>query len=123
MKQFDLEKAIAGEPVVTRNGSPVRILCTDRVGDQYPIVALIRDDNYDTIVSYTKEGFIHLDKEAANDLFMAPKKKDGWINICITEDGYADMYDTTIYVSKEKALQNRDTTEEYVCTTKVEWEE
>lgn len=58
MKQFDLEKAIAGEPVVTRNGSPVRILCTDRVGDQYPIVAL-----------------------------------------------------------------NRDTAEEYVCTTKVEWEE
>lgn len=122
MKQFDLEKAIAGEPVVTRNGSPVRILCTDRVGDQYPIVALIRDDNYDTIVSYTKEGFIHLDKEAANDLFMATKKKEGWINVYITEDGYAEI-NATIYLSKEKALQNRRSGFLGACTTKIEWEE
>lgn len=123
MKQFDLEKAIAGEPVVTRNGAPVRIICTDKEGDEFPIVALLKGDNCDMITTYTKDGHCLSDRETADDLFMAPKKKDGWVNICITEDGYAEVYDTTIYVSKEKAIQNRDTAEGYVCTTKVEWEE
>ena len=46
MKQFSLEEYLKNpdRKVVTRNGLPVRIICTDRK-DKWPIVALVTDDN------------------------------------------------------------------------------
>ena len=59
MKQFNLKSYIANpRKVVTRDGRKVRIICTDREGSMYPIVALITDDGIglEILVTYTKDG-------------------------------------------------------------------
>lgn len=40
----------------TRVGHPVRILCTDRVDDEYPIVGLFRHDSVEKLICWTNEG-------------------------------------------------------------------
>lgn len=71
---FDLERAKAGDPVETRGGNKVRILCFDRKGN-YPIVALIDDDDSEAeeIESFTLEGTHALGCVTNFDLVMAPK--------------------------------------------------
>lgn len=41
MKEFDLEKAKAGEPIVTRDGRPARLL-GEREHPNYPIIAVVK---------------------------------------------------------------------------------
>ena len=55
---FDLKKALSGDyKVVTKSGRPVRILCTDRKESDYPIVALVEDEEgYEIAEGYTLEG-------------------------------------------------------------------
>lgn len=56
LKPFDLEAAKAGKPVCTRDGRKARIICWDKKGN-YPIVALIQDnENSEHIEYYTENG-------------------------------------------------------------------
>ena len=43
MKQFNLDefKKNPNRKVVTRSGLPVRVICTDKMGE-YPVVALVK---------------------------------------------------------------------------------
>jgi hypothetical protein len=51
---FSLDRYIPGKTkVVTRDGRDVRILCTDRNNDAYPIVTLL---NNEVFGSYTRKG-------------------------------------------------------------------
>lgn len=81
MVQFNLEEYLKNpnRKVVTRNGLNVRILCTDR-NSIYPIVALIGNNCH--INTYLENG-----KDSSNlinlDLFFAPEKHEGWVNVCI----------------------------------------
>lgn len=53
MKKFDFKMCAAGHPVVTKAGLKVRILCTDRVGANPPIVALVgEEENISTFDKY-----------------------------------------------------------------------
>ena len=83
MKPFDLEKAKAGAPVITRNGSAARIICFNRAdADNYPLVALLHlGEGIERVTTHTDQG--HYCKEPGNncDLFMAPVKREGWVNI------------------------------------------
>lgn len=57
MKQFDLEAAKRGAAVCTAYGLPVRILCFDRKGGNFPIIALIDDtDSSESFATFTEEG-------------------------------------------------------------------
>ena len=57
MKPFDLEAAKAGAPVCTENGIPVRILCFDRKGSEFPIIALKDNtDSHESFSTFTKRG-------------------------------------------------------------------
>lgn len=56
MKEFDLEKAKAGAELCTRKGLPARIICYDRVEEDYPIVALTLIDGFEDPDCYTKDG-------------------------------------------------------------------
>lgn len=69
---FDIERAKRGDKVVTRDGSDVRIVCFDALGE-YPVVALVKHfDDYETVTSYTAKGkFWTTDRESNNDLMMA----------------------------------------------------
>lgn len=74
MKPFDLEKALAGAPVVTRDGRPVYDIFLGKhmesKGETYPVMGLIDDES---IVDYwTKDGThnVELLNHSKNDLFM-----------------------------------------------------
>jgi hypothetical protein len=83
LKLFDLELALAGDPVVTRSGYPVRIICSDRKNDNYPIIALVYTHEQEYFQDYTVSGKYDIRDNFTSgyDLFMAPTKKPYYVNI------------------------------------------
>ena len=125
MEQFSLEKYLANpsRKVVTRNGRNARIICTDRRNLNYPIIALIETSPGEEMAySRTKDGKHCTDCTDIFDLFFAPEKHEGWINIYRNDD--EDYYKgKIIYSSKEDAIKRGEKTPYYITTTKIEWEE
>ena len=81
--EFDIEAAKAGKPVCTRDGRKVRILCFDAQNKDYPIVALVKNENKDKecVITYRKDGTVNPYSQNKNDLMMLVEKREGWINI------------------------------------------
>ena len=123
MKEFNLEEYLKNpeRKVVTRDGRPVRIICTDRKGlNVKPIVALITLPNCDDIVKcFWDNGIETAGSEDKNDLFFFPAKYERWINIYGNSIYYPG---TKMYNTEQKAKVMRGTGA-YVATVKVEWEE
>ena len=123
MKRFNLDEYLKNptRKVVTGTGRNVRIICTDRKDADYPIVALISNNcgNGEDTLYYTKEGKFYTDSIGSLDLFFAPEKKEGWINLFRdpTDNG---IYCSRIYPTKERAM---DSIGAFYTTIKVEWEE
>lgn len=127
MKPFDLEKAKAGHPVVTRGGRPVRILCFDKKGSNYPVVALVPSRLQDTelVLSYTLKGYsLHNGKgEYGFDLMMAPVKHKGWINLYRNDSDFV-VTGQIVYESEEEArLGAWGGFTKYIGSLEIEWEE
>ena len=124
MKRFNLEEYLKNpeRKVVRRDGKDVRIVCTDAKREYYPVLALVDDGCYESPVCYTKNGECFLGQENYCDLFFAPEKHEGWINLYKGVDktftcvGY-------VYNSKEEAKNNINKNSLYVTTIKIEWEE
>lgn len=126
MKPFDIELAKAGHPVCTRNGKPVRIICFDRKNTNgCSIIALVDKGEYEECLSFVINGKFYNDERGSdNDLFMAPVKKDGWVNVFINASYFDSKTAGTIYPTKEEALKDIDTkSPHYIDTVKIEWEE
>lgn len=72
MKEFDYEAARAGAKVQTRDGRPVRIVCFDRKNMDYPVLALIaEEDGNESCNTYPIDGIERRDKsESSIDLVM-----------------------------------------------------
>lgn len=128
MEQFSLKEYLKNpnRKITTRRGGlNVRILCTDRKGNNYPVVALVQGYPDENIHSYTKEGLLVDYMESPNDLFFAPSKpktkKVGWINLYKDADGDTVMGD--LYETEEEAFVNRTTKLTYLGASKIEWEE
>lgn len=125
MKQFNLKEYLENpeRKIITRNGRDVRIICTNRKNEDYPIVALLVDStsNQEETYHYTMDGEWVKGETNSSDLFFAPKKKAYWINI------YKDLYGSpctgTFYETEEEALVNKSAALTYLSTVKVEWEE
>lgn len=120
MKQFNLEEYLKNpsKKVVTRDGSKIRIICTDRKDVDYPIVALIDSGGKEETLSYTKNGYFYYDgRKDVNDLFFAPEKHEGWVNVCKSQIYRCGL----IHNSEEKARRCRG--EDTIATVKIEWEE
>ena len=126
MEQFSLEKYLANpsRKVVTRNGRNVRIVCTDKIDLNFPIVALIETipGGEEVTHSYTKDGEYRIGDKSDGDLFFAPEKHEGWINVYRYSDG-GHAYAGAVYDSKEDAEKRKTIDENYVTTIKIEWEE
>lgn len=122
MKEFSLEEYLENpeRKVVTRDGRPVRIICTDRKGAT-PIIALVNDGLSEELghVFYSN-GKIFSDEDNELDLFFAPTKHEGWINIYadINDNSYLGYY---IFKSKEEAEEEGEKGSGYVTTIKIEW--
>ena len=126
MKPFSLEEYLANpsRKVVTRNGRSVKIICTDRKNINHPIVALIENEltEGEGVLCYTEEGKIFNQVSNDADLFFVSEKKEGWINLYRTETS-SQYVTSNLYNSEEKAIEIGRTSENYIATTKIEWEE
>ena len=126
MAQFSLEKYLANpsRKVVTRDGRNVRILCTDREDLDFPIITLIKKKfGGEVIYAHTKDGLYCNTCSTIHDLFFAPEKHEGWVNIYKSKyDGYelSQVYQRKEDAESEKYINDSDA---YITTTKIEWEE
>ena len=120
MKPFNIKEYNdnPSRKVVTREGRPVRILCTD-ARRNYPIVALIEDEE-DLLCAYLPDGTT-CGMRGENDLFFAPEKHEGFINLCKNVCGGIST-DTRVFSTKEHAQASKKY-ENYLDTIKIEWEE
>ena len=127
MKPFNLKEYIENPTlkVVTREGKPVRIICTNKQNSKYPVVALIMENGVEDTVNFTEDGLV-LDGDITKyDLFFVPERKEGWMILYNAE--YKDMPypDTTIYKTKEEAINALHNAKRYVGymgIAHVEWE-
>ena len=125
MKQFDLKEYLKdpNKKVVTRDGRNVRIICTDRQGGDRPILILcFESDGIERCFSYLPNGRRYVDIDSCMDLFFAPEKKEGWVNLYNLSEG---PYLGSVYSSKEvaEAMSKKCGLQHYIATIKIEWEE
>ena len=122
MKPFNLEEYLANpsRKIVTREGKPVRIICTDVKGASYSVFALVDKGDYEGPALYTKKGEYNSGTECSYDLFFAPEKHEGWINLY--KSGISRSLGTSIWQTEEEA-KNWVGAADYVTTVKIEWEE
>ena len=128
MKQFNLEeyKKNPNRKVITRDGRSVRILCTDRKGTEYLVIALCTMSNgSEDCYFYFPNGRMYLSADSCMDLFFAPEKKEGWLNLYKDENGrvvigyyehelrknsdYGNWQKTMLRPAKSNGRNNHDT--------------
>lgn len=125
MKQFNLDEYLKNpkRKVTTRDGKSVRIICTNRLSENYPVIALVNDEYIEKCYSYSEFGKVYTNqnRDCELDLLFAPEKKSGWINLykmnSIISPG-PRAYDT-----KEEAESAAGDKSYYISTIKIEWEE
>lgn len=125
MEEFNLEKYLENpsRKVITRDGRSARIICTNRLDENYPVIALVRNEDYEMCYSYTTFGKLYTNQSINRelDLFFAPEKKSAWINLykmnSIISPG------PRVYDTKEEAESAAGDKSYYIATTKIEWEE
>ena len=124
MKQFSLEEYLKNpsRTVVTRNGKSVRIVCMDFNNESYPIIGEVQGET--TPLTFSKEGEFCRNNCCNNDLFFAPEKHEGWMNIYKHNDGHYEG-DGNIYNTEEECKANQASCYryQYLTTIKIEWEE
>ena len=122
MKQFNLDEYLKNpeRKIVTYDGREVRIICVNRIDKDYPVVALVRKKNVKSVESYTKDGKYIKNKIYNHDLFFAPEKKEGWINVYRGNGGCNTFVCNRIFATKEEARREK---RDIIATIKIEWEE
>lgn len=127
MKEFNLDKYLKNpqRKVITREGLPVRIICTDKIcdnrGSQKPIIALVNFGDREIVYPYSSDG-ISAPELPKYDLFFGPKKKEGWINIYRYNSGITPG--SQVYNTKEEAESAIGSgLVDYISTIKIQWEE
>ena len=130
MKPFNLKEYLENpsRKVVTREGKPARIICIDAKREHFgegphPVVALVEEKkNQETIYCYGSDGIFREGYKYGHDLFFAPVKCEGWINIYKCVNVIDERTGNVIFKTKEEALDNILSTN-YIDTVHIEWEE
>ena len=126
MKEFNLEEYLKNpsQKVVTRDGRAVRIICTDAKGDE-PIIALIYNKYRDeeNVYTYNRDGYFCEGNNSCLNLFFAPTKREGWINLYKDKDENITYIPGIIHDSEKEAKEAIKGDPEFIATIKIEWEE
>ena len=126
MKQFDLEKAKAGAPIQTRNGRPGKFIAYVPEAEGEDRVIILVDRHIWKIGEDGRCGSRHDHPE--KDIFMAPVKREGWVNVYETVYSERIANSLGIYNAREQAEDQARTNEgthprSYIDTVRIEWEE
>ena len=126
MKEFNLTEYLKdpSKKVITRDGRAVRIICTDAKGDE-PIIALVYNNNREeeNVYTYNRDGSFYGDNYDCLDLFFAPVKKEGWINLFKDKEINYPYIPGIIHDSEEEAKEAIKGDPDFIATIKIEWEE
>jgi len=96
MKPFDLEQALAGAPVCTREGKPVTQLTKFDLPEK-GVVILVGVTSGRHIERWYPNGSYEFNDHSRLDLFMAPVRKTGWLAM------FEHRFCKGPYVSEEEA--------------------
>lgn len=121
MKEFNLEEALAGKPVVTRDGRKVSELhLFETTYDKQQLVAIIDKNAY----AYYRSGkrYNEYDAEHNNDLFMAPETVTKWVNVYKSEHRSEVYTGESLYENEDDAKKNCIMGAKYITTTSVTFE-
>jgi len=109
MKPFDPTK-----PVQTRSGRKTRIICTNKEGNDYPIVALITSDSgAEQMESFTANGRQYVNRDSLIDLVNIPEKHTvtRFINLYPPNSGVEDA----MHLSRRAANENANHLKRIAC--------
>ena len=122
MNQFSLKEYLKNpsRKVITRGGYPATIVSTTFHQENYPVVAEVCFSSYDKKQSYsfTANGLFLDSSEDSRDLFFAPEKHEGWINIYP-----GPITGVPVYKTEEDAKHCANADAKVIATIKIEWEE
>ena len=105
MKPFNLERAIAGDKVVTRAGDDLKFIGRFPELGKYCVLAIKGSE----IVFYIDDGkFWGCGDESADDLMLAPKTVKPYVNVYESDDHTDEVYFGSIADSKEKLEEYRE---------------
>ena len=125
MEQFSLEKYLENpnRKVVTRDGRSARIICTNRLDENYPVIALVNNEDSERCHSYTTSGepYKYQNRDCELDLFFAPEKKEGWIKVYYGQSRCNTFVCNRIFATKEEAEKQKN--DDVVAIIKIDWEE
>lgn len=107
---FDLARAMAGEPIVTRDGRKARFVAHVPEAEDHKVVAFVEGQGVATSFCETGHIYSH-NHEHGIDLLMAPKpKRTVWVNVwCLGGDVGGG-----VHASKEHAILAAENNGEYV---------
>lgn len=125
MKPFNLEAAKAGKPLITRDGRRAKFLAhVPEATESHQVVIFVEGGRRPN--GYYENGSYLEDEEADTDLFMAPEKVSGWVNLYQRDKGEVATSRNRIHPSKEIAEYSAVTTcsavEKYLGAVFVEIE-
>ena len=124
MKPFSIKEYLENpnREVVTREGKPVRILCTDLDDNDYPVAAAVGNFHVD---KFTADGLFQAGQVNKYDLFFAPKKHERWAIIYKRPMAGSFEIWPGIYADREKAERIREVNlvGAKCSVIKIEWEE
>lgn len=120
MKPFDLEATKRGEPIVCRDGTPAKFIAhvPEAMASQQ-VVVLVGDIVSTRPANGTVSGTPH---DYMNDLFMATRKREGWVNVAkfsATGSSYAALC-SHVYATEDLAKEAAHPSN---ITVRIEWEE
>ncbi len=98
----------------------MKILCTDYIGFG-PIIAKVEGNSYSQM--FFSNGSPCRCEGSTYDLFFAPEKHEGWINVYRDRDTGTVSFGAILYTSREEAEEVGKTDVYYAATAKIEWEE
>jgi hypothetical protein len=121
MRPFNLERALAGDPVITEKGLLVtQIHLFKDVVNQWPLVGVVGK----SMEWWDLKGE-HSVLNAGMNLFMAPAKRQEWVNIYNDKNFQCSYYlGKRTYESENEARNSTHHHPNYITTVLIrEWEE
>jgi len=117
LKPFNLQDALAGKQVVTREGKKVTELHLFKGGKLLqPLFGII--ENEEGYFCFNKDGmYNYSSKETSYDLFMADEKKSVWVNVYKLTNG--EMCIGCSYSSLKDAMRYTDGDGTYLKTIEI----
>lgn len=124
LKLFNLDRALAGDKVISRDGSikPYDFKCWSQDTLEKSLFGYFSGEILSFYSDGSHEGY---GIESNFDLFMAPIKKQGWVNVYLNTLTRELSSSRCSYETKQSSIYNCFETESFklIDTVMIEWEE